>query len=210
MENTQPIKLQTYRFTYSNEFTKELEYFSKIHKYDDRKTFKEEWNKWIQEENIKNLMEIEKEKSMNENYKGDIMDKIFKSARYYYRKKKEQEPELKPEIESEEEETFIGLSKEILKIMDDHIRKMIIHHLDETTKISKINPATAFDDFCNKHIIEITDEIFKLKEKILLKQKEINIKFKKSYKNRFYKIRMMLDNTHLHLYTSNHISNSES
>jgi hypothetical protein len=190
MQKTEQIKLQTYRFTYSNEFTKELEYFSKIHKYDDRKTFKEEWTKWIQEENIKNLIEIEKQKSINENYQGDMMDKIFKSVRYYYRKKKE----TNKEKEKEENENFTGLSKELLKLMDEHIYEIIRIHLDKTINISKINPALAFDEFCNKHMIEITDEIFRLKDKIILKEKEVNTKFKKSYKNRFYKIRMLLGN----------------
>ena len=190
-EQTEQIKLQTYRFTYSNDFTKELEYFSKIHKYDDRKTFKEEWTKWIQEENIKNLIEIEKQTSINENYQGDIMDKIFKSARYYYRKKKEN---MQEEEQKQKNENFTGLSKEILKQMDNHIHQMIKTHLDKTINISKINPALAFDEFCNKHMIEITDEIFRLKDKIILKEKEVNTKFKKSYKNRFYKIRMLLGN----------------
>lgn len=191
MQEIEQIKLQTYRFTYSNDFTKELEYFSKIHKYDDRKTFKEEWTKWIQEENIKNLIEIEKQTSINENYQGDIMDKIFKSARYYYRKKKEN---MQEEEQKQKNENFRGLSKEILKQMDNHIHQMIKTHLDKTINISKINPAFAFDEFCNKHIIEITDEIFRLKDKIILKEKEVNTKFKKSYKNRFYKIRMLLGN----------------
>jgi hypothetical protein len=191
MQQIEQIKLQTYRFTYSNDFAKELEYFSKIHKYDDRKTFKEEWTKWIQEENIKNLIETEKQRCIKQDYKGDIMDKIFKSVRYYYRKKKEN---IKEEQETQENENFTGLSREILKQMDIHINEIIKTHLDKSTNISKINPALAFDDFCNKHMMEITDEIFRLKDKIILKQKEINIKFKKSYKNRFYKIRILLEN----------------
>ena len=185
------IKLKTYRYTYSNEFIKELEYFSKIHKYDDRKTFKEEWNKWINEEIIKNLIEIEKQNILNNGYEGDIMDKIFKSTRYYFRKKKENEN--KEKNENNEKEEFTGLSKKMIQLMNDHINMIIRENIDEIKKISKINPSKAYTDFCNTHVREITDEIFILKDKMILKAEEINIKFKKSYKNKFYKIRILLD-----------------
>lgn len=188
MLSTTQIKLKTYRYTYSNEFIKELEYFSKIHKYDDRKTFKEEWNKWINEENIKDLIEIEKQQFINNGYEGDIMDKIFKSTRYYFRKKKENENK-----EKREKEEFTGLSKKMIQLMNDHINMIIKKNIDETKNISEINPSKAYTDFCNTHITEITDEIFILKDKILLKAEEINLKFKKSYKNKFYKIRILLE-----------------
>jgi hypothetical protein len=188
---TTQIKLKTYRYTYSNEFIKELEYFSKIHKYDDRKTFKEEWNKWINEENIKHLIEMEKQQFINNSYEGDIMDKIFKSARYYFRKKKENVKEEKRETNEKEE--FTGLSKKMIQLMNDHINMIIIKNIDQTKNISKINPSKAYTDFCNTHVIEITDEIFILKDKILLRAEEINLKFKKSYKNKFYKIRILLE-----------------
>jgi hypothetical protein len=192
------IKLQTYRFNFSNTFIKELEYFSKIHKYDDRKTFKLEWDKWIKDEPIKEMIEIEIEKSKKEDYEGNIMDKMFKSARYYYRKKKDNEPPTNENKEAHEkkEKNFTGLSKQIIQCMENHIHLIIREKLDENTKISKIDPSSAFTDFCNTHIQEITDEIFNLKNKMNLeeKEKEIQIKFKKSYKNKFYKIRVLLSN----------------
>lgn len=192
IQETNQIKLKTYRYTYSNEFIKELEYFSKIHKYDDRKTFKEEWSKWINEENIQYLIEIEKQKILNNGYEGDIMDKIFKSARYYFRKKKENEN--KTMRENNEKEEFTGLSKKMIQLMNDHINNIIRENIDETKNISKINPSKAYTDFCNTHVTEITDEIFILKDKMILKAEEINLKFKKSYKNKFYKIRILLEN----------------
>ena len=202
-QHNEIIKLQTYRFNFSNTFIKELEYFSKIHKYDDRKTFKTEWDKWIKEEPMKELIENEIEKNKKEGYEGDIMDKMFKSARYYYRKKKDNEPFTNEETNNEEtkeikkEKNFTGLSKQIIQCMENHIHLIIREKVDENTNISKIDPSSAFKDFCNTHIHEITDEIFILKDKIKLneKEKEIQIKFKKSYKNKFYKIRVLLSST---------------
>ena len=185
---SQQIKLKTFRFIYSNDFSKELEYFSKVHEYDDRKSFKEAWTLWITEDKIKKQIDQEIEKSNNEGYKGDIMDKMFKSARYYYRKK--QKKETKKENETEDN-NFSGLSKDMMRIMDNHIIIIIRKYIDEKTAISLVNPAIAFDNFCKTNIKEITDEIFQLKEKILLEPEKMNIKFKKSYKNRFYKIRKL-------------------
>jgi len=190
METNNQIKLQTFRYIYSDEFIKELEYFSKIHQYDERKKFKKEYQFWIEEENIKQLIENEKRRSEEEGYKGDFMDKIFKSTRYYYRKKKNQVE--KEEINKKEEKNFMGLSKNMMRTMDQHIYNIIQKHIDKTMAMSKINPAKAFDDFCNKYMEEITDEIFRLKERIVLKKDEISMKFKKSYKNRFYKIRISM------------------
>ena len=187
------IKLKTFRFIYSNDFITELEYFSKIHQYDDRKTFKEEWTNWIKEDKISELILRETENSISQGYNGDIMDKMFKSARYYYRKKNKKEQEDEDDDENDEK-NFAGLSKDMMKLMDQHIKIIINQYIDKATAISLVNPATAFDEFCKTHTKEITDEIFRLKDKIILKPNEVSLKFKKSYKNRFYKIRVILNN----------------
>ena len=139
------IKIQTFRYTYSNEFSKELEYFSKIHRYDERKQFKEEWFKWTSQENIQKLIEKEKKTSKEQGYSGDIMDKMFKSARYYYRKKDNKNYEK--EEKKKEDKQFMGLSKKMMKIMDEHINSTIEEHIDKT--ISKINPKEAFEYLWN-------------------------------------------------------------
>ena len=191
---TQQIRLKTFRFIYSNEFIKELEYFSKIHQYDDRKTFKEAWALWIKEDTIKNLIEQETENSIAQGYKGDIMDKMFKSARYYYRKKNKNKEEDEDDDQENDEKNFTGLSKELMRQMDEHINIIINKYIDKATAVSLVNPATAYDDFCKTYTKEITHEIFRLKDKMILKVNEVNLKFKKSYKNRFYKIRVLLNN----------------
>lgn len=190
---TQQIRLKTFRFIYSNEFIKELEYFSKIHQYDDRKTFKATWALWIKEDTIKNLIEQETENSIAQGYKGDIMDKMFKSARYYYRKKNKNKEDEDDDQENDEK-SFTGLSKELMRQMDEHIKIIINKYIDKATAVSLVNPATAYDDFCKTYTKEITHEIFRLKDKMILKVNEVNLKFKKSYKNRFYKIRVLLNN----------------
>lgn len=204
------IRVETARFIYSYDFSKEIEYFSKLHQYDDRKTFKEEWTKWIEDKHIKSQIEEEIERSVKNGYKGDIMSKIYKSARYYYRKKDMKFLNKKQENKEEEEDNSIssennyaGLSKEMIKMMDSHIFELIHNNAVNTENkeksrnnpilLSKVRPANAFDDFCKKFIKEITREIYRLKKKIVLNPNEISLKFKKAYKNQFYKIRMLLE-----------------
>ena len=81
------IEIQTFRFTFTDEFNKELFIFAKVHQHDERKEFKESWKNWIEEEDIKPLINIELKQLREKGFEGDAMDKMFKSARYYFRKK---------------------------------------------------------------------------------------------------------------------------
>ena len=64
-----------------------LSAFSKIHQYSDRHTYKAEWNKWTQQDEIAELIEFEKRRLVENAYIGDIDDKMFKAGRYYFIKK---------------------------------------------------------------------------------------------------------------------------
>ena len=75
-----------FRFKFTDEFMEDLYKFSKIHQYDHRKEFKEAWLLWI-DDNAE-LVSDEIERLTRLNYEGDVIDKMFKSARYYFRKKK--------------------------------------------------------------------------------------------------------------------------
>ena len=74
-----------YRFKFTEEFMEVLYEFSKIHQYDERKDFKEAWKIWVEENET--IINQETTRLNDLGYKGDILDKMFKSARYYFRKK---------------------------------------------------------------------------------------------------------------------------
>ena len=78
---------KTYRHEFSKAFMTELSRFSKVHQYDDRITYKSEWQKWTNNEEIAQSMETEKRRLQENGYIGDIDDKMFKAGRYYFRKK---------------------------------------------------------------------------------------------------------------------------
>ena len=188
------IHIKTFRFKLSEEVTSELYEFAKLHKYDDRHTFKEFWEVWIKIPVIVYMLNNEIARLNALGYKGFSMDKMYKSARYYFRKKRET-------IEEAERKDYIGFSKEFLRVMYNHIVEQIKTHIITETKkinnqdipISNISPADAYNDFCNIKQPEISKEITTMKDRnISLNAKEIPQKIKKTYKNRYYNIRKNL------------------
>ena len=81
------VAMQIFRHDFGEKFMEELEQFAIIHKYDDRKDFKDAWNKWTEKDSIRTQIIQEVDRLQNSGYKGDVLDKMFKSARYYFRKK---------------------------------------------------------------------------------------------------------------------------
>lgn len=78
---------KTFRFEFSKNFIDELSRFSKVHQFDERRTYKEAWQKWKSNPEIDNIMSFEIRRLEESGYSGDIEDKMFKSGRYYFRKK---------------------------------------------------------------------------------------------------------------------------
>jgi uncharacterized membrane protein YgaE (UPF0421/DUF939 family) len=149
----------------------ELFQFSKIHQYDDRETFKEAWKIWTtdNEEIINEEIEVLKQN----NYEGNVLDKMYKSARYYFRKKSTEKKEPKKRRE------YISTNDELLKAMDNHIILKV--------KEPSYKPKTGFSNFCeeNSNIIEASIQ------KIInhtpdIDKEKINEKMKKTYKNRYF------------------------
>lgn len=159
-----------FRYKFSDEFTGPLYQFSKIHQYDHRKDFKEAWNIWIEEND--DLVNKEAKRLSELDYKGDIIDKMFKSARYYFRKKS---TEKKAPAERRQ---YIGVQKELLDAMDNHITAKINRHDGK--------PSESFDDFCKNNISVLEEEIAILVKNGITNTAEITEKIKKTYKNRYF------------------------
>lgn len=185
-----PINFQIYRFKFSVMLTDQLLYFSKLHQFDDRNTFKLSWTNWIQNEDISSLLTSEIEKLTILGLKGDILDKIYKSARYYYRNK--ELTNISEEIPIKQiRKKYIGFSKNILKVMDEHIKSQIQYYLEINTQSIhsyniNIQPAYAFNEFCIHQTDDIKKELIYLQEKDVEITNNIYVKFKKTYKNRFF------------------------
>jgi hypothetical protein len=162
------INIHRYKFT--QVFMDELYEFSKIHQFDDRKLFKESWTIWVEESD--SLIQNETERMKNLGYDGDVLDKMFKSARYYFRKKSSVKPEPK------ERRKYISVKRELLEEMDSHI-------ISGINNKNKYKPSEGFDDFCQKNTETLKKEIETLIEKNI-ESTEIIAKIKKTYKNRYF------------------------
>ena len=164
-----PININIYRYKFTQEFMDELNKFSKIHQYDDRHSFKESWKFWVEQNS--EIVENEINRLSGLGYDGDILDKMFKSARYYFRKK-----DITPQ-EPKERRKYISVHKDVLDAMDSHILSSM--------NFPDYKPSDGFANFCNTNIEELKSESSRLLENNLNSQ-EIMDKIKKTYKNRYF------------------------
>jgi hypothetical protein len=161
--------INIYRYKFSDSIIQLLYAFSKIHQYDDRSTFKEAWNSWLDEN--QEIVEYEIRRLNNLEYEGDVKDKMFKIARYYFRKKNAEKKEPK------KRGSYISLNKALLEAID--------HHIEVNVKLSNFKPSNGFDNFCNNHADPLKEEILRLQEK-MIDNETIKNKIKKTYKNRYF------------------------
>ena len=156
-----------YRYKLSEDIVSALHYFSKVHKHDDRKDFKAAWLIWVEENN--ELVKSETDRLKELHYDGDILDKMFVSARYYFRKKTNEKKE------PQKRRSYIGVSAELIEAMDKHIIANIVY-----------KPSLGFDKFCVEYVDLLQKEVTVLYKNGMLDSEEIRTKIKKTYKNRHY------------------------
>jgi len=161
-----------YRFKFTEEFMQELYTFSKIHQYDDRNDFKEAWMVWMKDQN--ELIIGEQERMISLGYHGDILDKMYKSARYYFRKKP---VENKEPIKRRK---YLSVSKELLDAMDQHIRKYMFDTIYQ--------PKIGFELFCSETKEILKNAVIQICEQGITDSQVIQDKIKKTYKNRYFVI----------------------
>lgn len=170
----------TFRFKFTPDFNNHLLSFAKLHQYDDRATYKEEWDKWVLSNDSIIHDEIMYLKANG--YDGDILQKMYKSGRYYFRNKTSTEDEPK------QRRKYIPIDKDIIDLMD---RNIILHV--ETSSIFK--PAISYEKFCLDQSSVLQDETQRLIE-LDLNRCDIASKLKKTYKNRYFLFKDNYDNNH--------------
>ena len=168
MTETQQNKI--FRFKFTDDFTCHIQNFAKIHKHDDTKTFKEFWQKWV--DNNRNIVENEARTLENNGYVGNPYDKMYKSARYYYKNKSNKNKNPK------ERRSYTSFSREIITTIDEHVETEL-ENRDYT-------PANGFDNFINSLTDDMKEQLDLFKNSNNVDNNFINEKLKKTYKNRYY------------------------
>ena len=168
-DTTNDTNSSIYRFKFTTDVMIYLTSFAKKHQFVDRKTYKEAWETWLND----NFEMVEEEccRLYKLGYEGDVKDKMFKAARYYFRKKSSNK------LEPQKRKNYVTVDHELLNCMDEHIRRNI--------GSSGYSPASGYSDFCQSNINALNDEVIRLLDCDLNKD-EITTKIKKTYKNRYF------------------------
>jgi len=199
------IITKTFRYKTDTLLQEELEYFAKVHQFDDKKSLKENFKKWSEQENISKLLEQENRRLESLNYSGNLYKKLFTSLKYYHIKNLKtptppplpteptpsivlnditNEP-LSPQNSEPRKRDKQKNSVELLQKIEQHILFM----MKQDNSIQKpekqlitISPNDAFKDYLvNEMAVEKDEDVIK--------------KVKKIYKNKMFHLQKKLTKT---------------
>jgi hypothetical protein len=164
------------RFEFSGPIIERLNDFVIVHNYDDRKTYKEAWTAWLAHDEIAALIRTEVARLSALGYTGDVVDKLFKSGRYYFRDKAKTEKDNNKDNKDNRNRKYVLLNRQLLDAMDDHIERGLRQNGHVYT------PASGFADFCKTDNDAYHREVTRLSELM----PAVHEKLKKTYKNRYF------------------------
>lgn len=191
-----------FRYKLSDNIMELITQFAKIHQFDDRHAYKEAWEKYVNENREITDREISRLAELK--YKGDVMDKMFKAGRYYFRTKGVppphdgnagvSSPNDDPEDNDDDDEAVVGgrnprsyivMQPDVIQAMDKQLLSII--------KNANFKPAQGFIQFCNKHIDLLRQEITRLTSEggVGMTAKTLADKIKKTYKNRYFMMKQI-------------------
>jgi len=165
-------QMTIYRFNLANDVVEAITSFAKVHQYDSKKDYKHFWIIWCEENSEMVRGEVERLSSIG--YEGDSLDKMYKSGRYYFRKK-----QLTLVVEPKKRRLYISMDSAVLDAMDCHIRSYAM--------ADGFTPAKGYDMFCTNHLSLLQNEICRLiSNDNNVDRRVIIAKIKKTYKNRYF------------------------
>ena len=160
-----------FRYKFDSPIVNLINTFATTHKYDDSSQFREEWDEFIKDN--KASIDREKQRLTNLGYTGDINNKMYKSARYYFKNKSTEKKETK------QRRKYVTLNKGFLADMDRHISTVAFQQ--------DMKPAHAYNNFVSDAMYsEKLDDVI---QKLLdgnWKEPAAESKLKKTYKNRYF------------------------
>jgi len=198
------INLSINRFKYTDDFNDYLKYFANIHRHDSCKDFQQHWTDFINTEKL--LFDNEVALMLQSGYKGDPYAAMYKSVRFYYRKLfiNNRDYDSDNKLAKKPARTYITFPHHFIDMVDTYIKQKIAGQLktiDGDNFTSTISPSETLKTFCREHENDIMNAIQTIIIDIKEKNSETDFvelnlsqKFKKMYKNRFYKIQEKLKN----------------
>jgi hypothetical protein len=175
--------ISVYRFNFRSEFSALIYKFSQIHQYDSCKDFKDAFSKW--QEKYSEEFSSEEDYLVSLGYLGDFKTKVFKSARYYFRKKSGGELMLEnEEIEScSKTSNKKSTTRKKYTSIDYDLSTKITEYLEEN---HRLKPSEGFEAFCQLYRQEVDEEIARLEEEEEEEKENGLLKIKKTFKNKHF------------------------
>ena len=160
-----------FRYKFDSPIVNLINIFAATHKYDDSSQFREEWDEFIKDN--KASIDREKQRLINLGYTGDINNKMYKSARYYFKNKSTEKKETK------QRRKYVTLNKGFLADMDRHISTVAFPQ--------EMKPAHAYNNFISDatYSEKLDDALQKMLDNDW-KEPAAESKLKKTYKNRYF------------------------
>ena len=205
-----------FRYKLSDNIMELITQFAKIHQFDDRHAYKEAWEKYVNENREITDREISRLAELK--YKGDVMDKMFKAGRYYFRTKGVPPPQDGnagvspphdgPEDNDDDDEAVVDPDAVVggrnpqrnpqrnprsYIVMQPIIIQAMDKQLLSIIKNANFKPAQGFIQFCNQHIDILREEITRLTSEggVGMTAKTLADKIKKTYKNRYFMMKQI-------------------
>ena len=162
---------KVYRYKFSENYLEKVHHtFLDAHRFDEPEVFKAAWDLWVRQHS--DAVDAEERRLIAMGYIGNCADKMYKSVRYYFKNKATRRPVPK------KRRHYVRLKKSVLTTMDDYI-------VDIGDRYAK--PADSFAAFVEAHPTLIAEiKAFFLEKGV--KEDYIDLKIKKTYKNRCFKI----------------------
>ena len=184
---------KTFRFNVSSELNDKMIEFSALHKFEDRKTLKENYENWLETQEIRELIEAEESILRRSSYdlsKTSIQSKIFKSIKYYHIKNmiKEMQPMQHYSIETTEKGCKGCKCRNI--VFSPSMVEVVKLYLEENISNPEFKPSSCFADFKTEYSEAICSEYAHLHEKynddMEINDEMLDLKLKKMFKNQYF------------------------
>ena len=208
---TVPKKGKIFRYKLSDDIMAIISQFAKIHQFDDRHAYKEAWSRWLVDQ--QDTVEREVMRLQQLDYDGDIIDKMFKAGRYYFREK----TAIKKHDEEDEDVANANVNANVNAtdnhnandnatnggkkargkadkrrtyiVMNHELIQGMDSHLQKMMKSNEFKPELAYIHFCDNHVELLRKEIGRLMKENkhnTISSRQMSAKFKKTYKNRYF------------------------
>ena len=164
------IHIKAIRYNFTPEMMENIQEFTRVHQFDERNKYKEEWKCWIntKEIELKVSNEIIRLRDEGCTWEDEIIkEKMYKSSKFYYKKKMQTKTNDDDKIKTQEK--YKGFTKQFLRSIDGYIHEKIkekSRNIEDTigNKSLDVVPTKIYNEYCLNHKDEIKKEILRLRE----------------------------------------------